>query len=103
MDLVRMVTEHKLGEGSDDEPPSKQIMLMVERKKSEEKKNAVNHWKLLRDSMQSTVQAVTKADTKDLVISHGIHHLRKLNHQNRLTSVIFLTDQKVIILCTHSL
>lgn len=78
----------------EEEPISKQLTILIERRKTEEKRKALGHWDLLRRSVKKTVEAVKDSDLKNKVVSHGIHHLRKLNHDHSIKSVAFMKDRK---------
>ena len=79
------------------EPISKQLEILIERRRQEEVRKARHNWSLLRNSIRNTVQAVREADIKSVVISHGIHHLRKLNHETKLKQVMFIKELNVSI------
>ena len=74
---------------------SRQLEILMERRRQEEVRKARHHWSLLRNSIRNTVQAVQEADIKSVVISHGIHHLRKLNHETRLKQVMYIKELNV--------
>ncbi|XP_033754622.1 WD repeat-containing protein 97-like isoform X2 [Pecten maximus] len=101
MELMRMLSDSskrssKKGSISldEDEPMSKQMKILLDRKKEEEKNKALAHWSILRNSIRRTIVAVTQADNKDRVISHGIHHMRKMNHPGVIKSVLYIADTK---------
>ncbi|OWF56397.1 WD repeat-containing protein [Mizuhopecten yessoensis] len=101
MELMRMLNDSSRGsrkKGSipqeEEEPMSKQMKILLERKKEEERNKALGHWGTLRNSIRRTITAVTQADLKERVISHGIHHMRKLNHPGTIKSVLYMSDTK---------
>ncbi|XP_066288526.1 WD repeat-containing protein 97-like isoform X2 [Branchiostoma lanceolatum] len=61
------------------------------RKKDPEldREKARMYWKLLRDSMKMGIEAVKKADLKTVAIQHGMHPVRKLNHDEFIRHVIY--------------
>ena len=77
------------------EPMSKQLEILMERRRQEEVRKARFNWALLRNSIRDTVQAVQDADIKTVLISHGIHHQRKINHEKELKQVIFIKELDV--------
>lgn len=87
-------------EGSNEENWSKNILRLRERAQQEEKKKALNNWKLLRNTIRKATQAAVESDIKEVNISHGIHHQRKINHKTKLKCVLFMKDRKVIN-CNH--
>lgn len=74
---------------------SKQLEILMERRRQEEVRKARFHWSLLRSSIRNTISAVKEADVKNIVISHGIHHQRKINHNAELKQVIFIKELDV--------
>jgi hypothetical protein len=52
-------------------------------------------WRLLRDSIKSTVQNVKETDVKDLIVSHGIQYIRKLIHEDPICQVVYNSKCKV--------
>ena len=91
MEISRLLSDPM----EEEEPISKQLTILIERRKAEEKRKALGHWDLLRKSVRRTVEAVKESDLKNKVVSHGIHHLRKLNHDHSIKSVAFMKDRKV--------
>lgn len=91
MEISRLLSDP----AEEEEPISKQLTILIERRKTEEKRKALGHWDLLRRSVKKTVEAVKDSDLKNKVVSHGIHHLRKLNHDHSIKSVAFMKDRKV--------
>ncbi|XP_048253419.1 WD repeat-containing protein 97-like isoform X2 [Haliotis rufescens] len=88
---------HDLTAGNDDPSDSKDVSaleILVQRRTAEERRKAQHHWTLLRNSVKHTVEAVAHADIREIVISHGIHHERKLNHTQPLQNVIFISPRK---------
>ena len=81
---------------------SRQLEILMERRRQEEVRKARYHWSLLRNTIRHTVQAVQEADVKSVVISHGIHHLRKLNHDTKLKQVMFIKELNVSTLHIQS-
>ncbi|XP_033117217.1 WD repeat-containing protein 97-like isoform X2 [Anneissia japonica] len=49
-------------------------------------------WRKLRESIRNTVREVTKSDAKEVEVIHGVHHLRKINHTNKLQHVFFNSE-----------
>lgn len=74
---------------------SKQLEILMERRRQEEVRKARFHWSLLRSSIKNTISAVKVADEKNVLISHGIHHQRKMNHSTELKQVMFIKDLDV--------
>ncbi|XP_053401290.1 WD repeat-containing protein 97-like isoform X3 [Mercenaria mercenaria] len=79
-------------ETEDEEPMSKQLEILMERRRQEEVRKARFHWALLRSSIKNTITAVKESDEKNVLISHGIHHLRKMNHSTELKQVMFIKE-----------
>ncbi|XP_052231228.1 WD repeat-containing protein 97-like isoform X3 [Dreissena polymorpha] len=77
---------------AEEEPLSKQLEILMERRRQEEVRKARYHWSLLRNSIKNTITAVKEADTKNVLISHGIHHQRKINHSTELKQVLFIKE-----------
>lgn len=46
--------------------------------------------------MKISTDLIKKADAQSSVITHGIHHERKLNHDDELRSVIYNTVTEVL-------
>ena len=69
--------------------------ILVERHRAEIKRKAQYHWSLLRNCIRNTIQAISAADLKDIVISHGIHHERQIAHSRSVQQVVFLEARKV--------
>ncbi|KAL5022160.1 hypothetical protein ScPMuIL_001315 [Solemya velum] len=81
-------------QGETEESESKELSMLLERRKSEEKLKAQNNWTRLRSSIRNTIEAVTESDVKEVVVSHGIHHVRKINHNNKITQLLYMPDKK---------
>jgi len=69
----------------------------MERRRQEEVRKARFNWSLLRNSIRNTISAIKDADVKNVVISHGIHHQRKINHTTELKQVIYIKELDVSI------
>ncbi|XP_078609393.1 uncharacterized protein LOC144880786 isoform X1 [Branchiostoma floridae x Branchiostoma japonicum] len=54
-----------------------------------DREKARMYWKLLRDSIKMGIEAVKKADMKTVAIQHGMHPVRKLNHDEFIKHVIY--------------
>ena len=52
-------------------------------------------WRLIRHSVRNAIDVVNKADTKDMVISHGVHQNRRLNHTNPVNQILYNGKTKV--------
>lgn len=74
---------------------SKQLEILMERRRQEEVRKARYNWSLLRNSIKNTITAMKESDEKNVLISHGIHHQRKLNHSTELKQVMFLKELDV--------
>lgn len=70
----------------------------MERRRQEEVRKARYNWSLLRNSIKNTITAVKEADTKNVLISHGIHHQRKINLSTELKQVLFIKELDVCCL-----
>ncbi|XP_071957525.1 WD repeat-containing protein 97-like isoform X2 [Antedon mediterranea] len=46
-------------------------------------------WRKLRESIRNTIREITKSDARDVEVTHGVHHLRKINHVNKIQHVLF--------------
>lgn len=60
-------------------------------------KRAKQLWDTLRNSVKLSTDLMKKADTKPSTVTHGIHHQRKLNHDEPLHCVIYNTIAEEII------
>lgn len=87
------------GSQGDEMDESKELGMLLERRKNEEKCKARNNWTRLRSSIRNTIEAVTESDVKEVVVSHGIHHVRKINHNNKISDLLFMPDKKVRHVC----
>ncbi|CAH1779292.1 unnamed protein product [Owenia fusiformis] len=67
---------------------SPHLNALRQRHKEEVQTKVRGYWKLLQNSIHNATKLVTKADIKDILISHGVHHGRKLNHVNEIKQVI---------------
>ncbi|XP_005105308.1 WD repeat-containing protein 97 isoform X2 [Aplysia californica] len=76
-----------------------ELEILVQRKQNEVRTKAAHHWAILRASVCSAKEAVQAAEAKDVVITHGIHRDRKLNHQQHLTHVIYISEHKEYLTC----
>jgi hypothetical protein len=92
--LTRFLS-HLSEDGENDENLSKNLLILREKKVQEQKQKAINYWKLLRNTIRKATQAAVESDIKDVNISHGMHHQRKINHQTNLKCVLFMKDKKV--------
>ncbi|CAL1526294.1 unnamed protein product [Lymnaea stagnalis] len=68
-------------------------------KREEIKEKASRHWALLRDSVCSVKKALEEKDIKDLTLIHGIHRERKLNHDQPITMVIYISEHREYLTC----
>ncbi|XP_052816853.1 uncharacterized protein LOC128243253 isoform X2 [Mya arenaria] len=76
----------------EEEPMSKQLEILMERKRQDEVRKARFHWSLLRSSIANTITAVKESDSKNVLVSHGLHHHRKINHSTDLKKVLFIKE-----------
>ena len=53
------------------------------------------HWKLLRNSIKNAVDKVAKCDVKELMVGHGLHHGRSMNHPVHMCQMIYNKHTKV--------
>ena len=53
------------------------------------------YWQKLRDSIRNTVDAVKRSDTEDKIVSHGIHFLRDICHDDALLCALYNKNSKV--------
>ena len=60
-------------------------------------------WRLIRQSVRHAVDVVKKADYKDILIIHGVHHNRKLNHPYPIECMIINKKAKVTLSSTTTL
>jgi len=51
-----------------------------------------------RNSVTATTELVKKADSKPAVVRHGVHHLRKINHDDPLVDVVYNSTTEVLYL-----
>ncbi|XP_041375422.1 WD repeat-containing protein 97-like isoform X3 [Gigantopelta aegis] len=68
--------------------------ILIGRHRAEIKRKAQYHWSLLRNCIRNTIQAISAADLKDIVVSHGIHHERQISHTRNVQQVVFLESRK---------
>ncbi len=61
----------------------------------EEEPKARYAWRLIRHCVRDAITRVNKADAKDIVIGHGVHHNRRLNHAEPLHQIIYNKTTKV--------
>ena len=52
-------------------------------------------WRLIRHCVKEAVDLTKIADTKTLIVSHGLHHNRRLNHPKQLRHVVINKATKV--------
>ena len=52
-------------------------------------------WRLIRHCVKNAVNLVSKANLKDIVTGHGVHHCRRLNHAECLQHVIYNKNTRV--------
>ena len=52
-------------------------------------------WRLIRHCVRYAVDVMTKADTKDAVVGHGVHHRRRINHLECLQQIIYNKKTRV--------
>ncbi|GFN75135.1 WD repeat-containing protein kiaa1875-like isoform x3 [Plakobranchus ocellatus] len=76
-----------------------ELEILVHRKQNEMRKKAQYHWSLLRESVCSVRKAVEESDLKNLVITHGIHRERKMNHHKKITQVLYIPQHKEYLTC----
>lgn len=91
--LSRFIT-HLSDDTENEESVSKNLLILRERVVQDQKQKALNYWKILRNTIRKATQAAVESDIKDVNISHGMHHQRKINHQTKLKCVIFMRDKK---------
>ncbi|XP_059170361.1 WD repeat-containing protein 97-like isoform X2 [Physella acuta] len=71
-----------------------ELEILVKRKQDEVTRKARHHWGLLRESVWAVTKRVEESDIKDLVLSHGIHRERKLNHHKNIIQVLHIPEYK---------
>lgn len=52
-------------------------------------------WRLIRHCVRHAVDLVSKADIKDLIVGHGVHHRRRINHVECIKQVIYNKKTRV--------
>ena len=67
-------------------------------KQLENETKALYCWRLIRQSVRHAIDVVKKADYKDILIIHGVHHNRKLNHPHPVECMIVNKKTKVLLL-----
>jgi len=80
---------------------SKQLEILMERRRQEEVRKARFHWSLLRNSIRNTIKSVKEEEAKNVHVAHGIHHQRKINHDTELKQVLFLKELEVQMYAMH--
>ncbi|GFS24658.1 WD repeat-containing protein KIAA1875-like isoform X3 [Elysia marginata] len=76
-----------------------ELEILVSRKQNELRKKAQYHWALLRDSVCNVRKAVEDSDLKEIVITHGIHRERKMNHHRKISQVLYIPEHKEYLTC----
>ncbi|KAK3741975.1 hypothetical protein RRG08_024721 [Elysia crispata] len=76
-----------------------ELEILVSRKQNEMRRKAQHHWALLRDSVCNVRKAVEESDLKELVITHGIHRERKMNHHRKIKQVLYIPEHKEYLTC----
>ena len=62
----------------------------------EESENKAQYsWRLIRHCVRNAIDLVNKADIKDMVVSHGVHQNRRLNHAEPLNQILYNKRTKV--------
>ena len=59
-----------------------------------------NKWKgicCFRNSVKSTTELVKKADSKPAIVRHGVHHFRKINHDDPIVNVVYNPSTEVFV------
>ncbi|XP_055955273.1 WD repeat-containing protein 97 [Patella vulgata] len=74
-----------------------EIEFLVNRKKNVISLKARYHWSLLRNSIRITVDSISETDSKDVVVTHGIHHVRKMNHPHCVQQVAMINTRQEYI------
>ena len=49
-----------------------------------------------RNSVKATTDLVKKADSKPAIVRHGVHHYRKVNHDDQLIEVVYNPTTEVL-------
>ncbi len=71
-------------------------LSQVEKPDQEEGESKAQYaWRLIRHCVKQATDAVSKADAKDVMVGHGIHHCRKLNHVRPIKQILLNKNTKV--------
>ncbi|CAD5122796.1 DgyrCDS11202 [Dimorphilus gyrociliatus] len=93
----------KLVKIEDTRPESRLTDIDKLPQRDNEKKGSY-YWRIIRHSVCHAIDVLKKADVKDAIVRHGVHHRRCLNHSEDITRLIYnkvdrnfitLDDQKI--------
>lgn len=59
-------------------------------------------WRVLSNSLKAATEIMKKANSQDIIVTHGIVHVRRLNHPKVITDVLYNKNTKVSVY-THCL
>ena len=52
-------------------------------------------WRLVRNCVRHAVDLMKKSDWKDIIITHGMEHIRKLNHEQKVQGMVHNKNTQV--------
>nr|XP_026692602.1 WD repeat-containing protein 97-like isoform X1 [Ciona intestinalis] len=58
-------------------------------------------WEVLRKSVKSTTDLVKKSDIRPAVVSHGVHHIRKIGHDDAIVDVTYNSVMQEFVTVDH--
>ena len=77
------------------QPPESRLSQFSKPEMMEGETKAEYGWRLIRTSVRDVIDIVKSADAKDVVVSHGVHHSRRLNHSQSITQMAYNKNSKV--------
>lgn len=87
----------KLVKIEDTRPESRLTDIEKLPQRDNEKKGAY-YWRIIRHSVCHAIDVLKKADIKDAIVRHGVHHRRCLNHTEDIVDLIYNKIDKVSVL-----
>lgn len=54
-------------------------------------------WRVLSSSLKPAMEIMKKANLQDIVVTHGIVHVRRLNHPKVITDVLYNKNTKASV------
>lgn|SRR6218665_609489 len=54
-------------------------------------------WRVLSNSLKPAMEIMKKANSQDIIVTHGIVHVRRLNHPKVITDVLYNKNTKASV------